>query len=171
MTPSITPKPSTLLSSHPLSSSPSELEANKQLGDAIPTLPEVLILIGLEETETPVWIKLVDILLRRKVVLPEERGEMSLRLPLGFFLIWVRDAQKADHPSYLVSFLTGISRSPLFYFLESAWLGRDRLKSRRGSDRGRQGAWLLVLSWLDSSYLDRRSDEPGPPCTICSLSC
>lgn len=66
--------------------------------DAHHTLASALIVTGLEDTNSPSTIKLVDILTSRKVRL----GAQDHALPSDFTLIWVRDQNTKCGPGWLV---------------------------------------------------------------------
>ncbi|ORX40769.1 hypothetical protein BD324DRAFT_612059 [Kockovaella imperatae] len=106
ITPSVTSKISTLLPSLPKTESPDELKVT-ELGANLPYLPQVLILTGLEHTDTPVWIKLMQLLIKRKVMIESEDGvDLNLDLPSDFLLLWIRDNHRDDYPSYLMDRFT-----------------------------------------------------------------
>ena len=114
-TPALSPQTSRhLLRTHPqLVDSPGEIATISAQGDIKHPgpleIPHVLIVSGLENAQSPVWIKLVNILVERKVELPYVEGAESgdqcqtLDLPGDFLIIWIRDRSvKIDIPWYLI---------------------------------------------------------------------
>ncbi|ORY28165.1 hypothetical protein BCR39DRAFT_535841 [Naematelia encephala] len=83
--------PSPLLPAGAIVESPDQVEYEK------PT-DEVLVVSGLEKCESPVWIKLVDVLLKRRV---ETRDGREKELGDGFTLVWIREAG-SESPSWLI---------------------------------------------------------------------
>jgi len=61
------------------------------------TVPDVLIVTGLEQTNSTVWIKLVDILRTGRI-----KGEDGEVVPWKGFLVWIR-GERREGPGWLVS--------------------------------------------------------------------
>lgn len=89
-----------------------------------PRLPQCLIMSGLERTESALWAKMSDILLKGYVEVEgiggisagdtkgsdqaardSGRASEKINFPSGFWVIWVRDEDKSEKcPPWLVSF-------------------------------------------------------------------
>ena len=65
-----------------------------------PHIPTILVLTGLQDTNSPAMIKLGDILVKKVVEFGEDGVKRAL--PDGFLVIWVRD-ERGDVSGYMVS--------------------------------------------------------------------
>ena len=90
--------------------------AKLDLHDLIPSLytsesslPNILIVTGLESASLPVQIRLGEILTQRRVW--REDGEVDL-LPEGFLVIWVRDADDSERAPFGWSVHVALVRCP-----------------------------------------------------------
>jgi hypothetical protein len=63
-------------------------------------LPDILIITGLENAQSPVWIKLVDILVARRI--RSRKDGVEHETDKGFMVIWIRDERSIGLPGWLV---------------------------------------------------------------------